>query len=840
MSRTTDGGDMPDPCSREWLENQVTEYSRLLPSYQRYGVVLDGILREAAGRHAPLSFIQTRVKKIPSFAEKCLRKCHKYAMPAHQLTDLCGSRLIARTASEVKAVSRYLEEHLDIDWENSDDVSERLKWAEFGYRSIHYVVSLGHAADLPDADADLRGFVCEAPGCPGFGTYHPLKAEIQVRTMAEHAWADFAHDLTYKGAFTLPDHWLREIALMAADLEDVDRAAERIEGGLRTFAASYGAYLDPEELKSEILTLETVLGFDPDNTELAWRIGKLAMTAGDWERATRLMDPFVDPERPEDAYQPLLRDLGVSLGKHGDVARGRRYLEAAADLDPTDSDAVASLAGTWRGEDDDQARDLYRRAFEIDPTDYYPLLNYVDCEIERTGTVDVLDILGPMASQAMARCRAHVDVGMNIPWSLSSLARFHLLIGDPHGAIEWYTQAILAGTAAFMVPSLDRTRGVADLIEGHEWIDRMLLLAKATRFDDQAARDTVVSMATPGAPAIEGPVMIVAGGTDPRLADRIEGFRAILAEAMAGFRGTVISGGTRQGVCGIVGELAETAGDQIHTIGYLPGGLPNDADPDDRYDELRETPGSDFTPLDPLQNWIDLIASGIDPADVVVIGINGGRIAAAEYRIALALGATVGIVEGSGREAARILADRRWNTAQGLVSLPADPHTVRAFVARSEPSLDDDSRETLARELHRAYREEIAVKRAADPAQQPWESLAKDLKASNLDQVDAIVGKVEAIGCRVRAIDGDPAGFGFTEDEVEYLAEMEHGRWTADRLRSGWRWGLDRDSDARLSPYLVPWLQVPDDIREYDRDFVRRIPALLASVGLKIVRESNR
>ncbi len=840
MSRTTDGGDMPEPCSREWLENQVTEYSRLHPSYERYGVVLDGILRAAAARHAPLSIIQTRAKKIPSFAEKCLRKCSKYAMPAHQLTDLCGARLIARTASEVKAVSRFLEEHLDIDWENSDDVSERLSWAEFGYRSIHYVVSLRHTDDLPDVDDDLCGFVCKSPACPGVGTYHPLKAEIQVRTLAEHAWADFAHDLTYKGAFTLPDHWLREIALMAADLEDVDRAVERIEEGLSTYAASYGSYLEPEALESEILTLETVLGFDPDNSRLAWRIGKLAMTAGDWERATRLMDPFVDPENPQDAYQPLLRDLGVSLGKHGDVARGRRYLEAAAELDPTDSDAVASLAGTWRSEDGEKARDLYRRAFEIDPTDYYPLLNYVDCEIERTGSVDVLDILGPMASQAMARCRAHVDVGMNIPWSLSSLARFHLLIGDPHAAIEWYTQAILASTAAFMVPSLDRTRDVADRIEGHVWVDRMLLLAKATRFGDQAARDAVISMATPGAPAIEGPVMIVAGGTDPSFADRIEGFRAILSEAMTGFRGTVISGGTRQGVCGLVGDLAEVAGDLIHTIGYLPSDLPDDADPDDRYDELRETPGRGFTPLDPLQNWIDLIASGIDPTDVVVIGINGGQIAAAEYRIALALGATVGIVEGSGREAARILADRRWSTARGLVSLPADPHTVRAFVTRSEPSLDAGSRETLARELHRAYREEIAVTHAADPVQQPWDDLSKDLQASNLDQVDAIVGKVEAIGYEVRAIDGEPAGIVLTDDEFEYLAEMEHGRWTADRLRSGWRWGPNRDSAARISPYLVPWLQVPDDIRDYDREFVRRIPALLASVGLEIAGESAR
>jgi len=831
---------MTEPCSTIWLEGQVAEYSNLHPAYQRYGRVLEQILGAASDRYAPLAIIQTRAKKIPSFAEKCLRKCSKYPMPSHQLTDLCGARLIARAASEVRAVSRFLEEHLDIDWENSDDVSERLAWSEFGYRSIHYVVSLKRNDDLVPIDEDLYGFVCESPECPGQGTFHPLKAEIQVRTLAEHAWADFAHDITYKGAFTLPDQWLREIALMAADLENVDRTVARIEEGLRTYAASYGAYLEPEQLIAEIQTLETVLSFDPKNARLAWRIGKLAMTAGDWERAVQAMDPFVDPDHPEQALQPLLRDLGVSLRKHGDVERGRRYLEVAVGLDPADSDAVASLAGTWRGDDDARAHDLYRRAFEVDPTDYYPLLNYVDGEIQLTGTTDVLKILAPMAAQAMARCRAHVDVGINIPWSLSSLAKFHLLLGDPFSALEWYARAILAGTSAFTLPSLERTRPVADQISGHDWCDRLLTLARAARFGDATALAVVGEMAGSGATAIEGPVLIVAGGTDPRLAEQMDGYRSIVAEAMAGFRGTVISGGTRQGVCGMVGEASAAAGERIRTIGYLPADLPTHAEPDDRYDELRATSGEGFSPLDPLQNWIDLVASGVDPAGVVLLGIGGGQIAAAEYRIALALGARVGIVEGSGREASRLLADPRWSDTAGLVPLPADPHTVRAFVTSPGPTLGETERDALAREMHRAYREEIAATRAEDPAQRTWETLADDFKQSNLSQVDDIVTKLEEIGCAVRPADAEASEFQFSDTEVELLAEMEHGRWTADRLRSGWRWGPARDSEAKVSPYLVPWTQVPDTIRDYDREFVRRIPALLAGVGLGVVRESER
>ena len=103
---------MADPQARRWLETQVAEYSGLLPVYRRLAAVLEAVLGEAARRHAPLAIVQTRAKKVPSFAEKSLRKRGKYGMPAHQLTDLCGARLIARTGAEVREVSRFLEEHL--------------------------------------------------------------------------------------------------------------------------------------------------------------------------------------------------------------------------------------------------------------------------------------------------------------------------------------------------------------------------------------------------------------------------------------------------------------------------------------------------------------------------------------------------------------------------------------------------------------------------------------------------------------------------------------------------------------------------------------------------------
>lgn len=54
----------------------------------------------------------------------------------------------------------------------------------------------------------------------------------------------------------------------------------------------------------------------------------------------------------------------------------------------------------------------------------------------------------------------------------------------------------------------------------------------------------------------------------------------------------------------------------------------------------------------------------------------------------------------------------------------------------------------------------------------------------------------------------------FTEKEIEIMAEMEHTRWNAERLREGWKIGKKKDVTNRISPYLVPWAELPEDVRE--------------------------
>jgi len=835
--------------NRTWLEAQVSAYSAVFPQYQLFAEILEGLLRNAGARLAPLAIVQSRAKSIASFAEKAWRKRHKYGDPVNQLTDLCGARVICRTRSEVEAMSGFIKGNLDIDRENSLDCSDRLKPTEFGYRSVHYIVKA-----RPDRK-DVYGLKIPEGVMENLSS---MTAEVQVRTVVEHAYADFAHDLTYKGAFKLPASWERELASVAAALEEADQTFSRIEERLTLYASNYGKYLTREELETEIENLGVILHFDSGNAGKAAQLGKLAHMAGDWDKAEDVLEPFVDQEDHRRSPQPILRELGITLCRKYPRGSeryrlGQEYLEIASEPEFKDVDALCSLAGSWKHSDETRVRELYRRAFETDPYNTYALGNYLEHELQHNP--GILAAARPLIRQAVERCQAHADAQVNLPWAYYDMGKFHLLLDEPFESLEAYSKALSVSTAAFMIEtslgSIERLKSVGAQFRAYEWVRRLLILGLAARLPTREDRaEALRHLATKGADAIRSPVLIVAGGTDPRLEEQMRSYSKLLMEALSGFEGTIISGGTTQGISGLVGDAAQAYPDRIHTIGYIPDLLPKDATRDmdpTRYTELRYTDGHGFTPLEPLQNWIDILQSGISSGAVRVLGVNGGAIAGAEYQIALALGAKVGLIAKSGREAGRILSDKVWSTSQGLLNLPADAGALRAFTGwwASEPDggsadareTDSHEMETIAKAIHEEFRRERrAAPLGGDPALEEWESLHPDLRASNFDQALHLGSKLKAIGCTIADSEGEsgPAAE-FTKEEVETMARLEHGRWVVERLSGGWRMGEERSPEKKTSPYLGAWSDLPEEIRELDRQTVRKIPEFLKKVD-KVVK----
>lgn len=141
--------------------------------------------------------------------------------------------------------------------------------------------------------------------------------------------------------------------------------------------------------------------------------------------------------------------------------------------------------------------------------------------------------------------------------------------------------------------------------------------------------------------------------------------------------------------------------------------------------------------------------------------------------------------------------------------------------------------EPIARAIHERWRKEQI---GADKPAPSWEELDASRKESSRDQARDIPAKLHLVGCDIAPLrKRDANHFAFTDEEVETLAAAEHLRWMRERVADGWTAG-DKDAARKTTPYLVPFEELPADITEYDRIFVREIPSLLLLAGLEVIR----
>jgi hypothetical protein len=149
--------------------------------------------------------------------------------------------------------------------------------------------------------------------------------------------------------------------------------------------------------------------------------------------------------------------------------------------------------------------------------------------------------------------------------------------------------------------------------------------------------------------------------------------------------------------------------------------------------------------------------------------------------------------------------------------------------------------EIIARAIHESYvrhQEDLGHTPETNPSMVPWDELPEELKESNRRQADHVCAKLKAVGCGIKPLtDWNLEHFKFTPEEIELMAEMEHERFVEERLSEGWSYAPGpKNLDKKTSPYLIPWDQLPEDIKEYDRNTVRELPGFLAKAGFQIYR----
>ncbi len=152
-----------------------------------------------------------RTKTVASFAAKADRSAdgeRLYTDPLTEITDQIGLRVITYLLDDVSAVATLLSDGMRL-LDDRDMGRETASEGRWGYASRHLLVAVE-------------------------GEQQP--ASIQIRTVLQHAWAEFEHDVRYKGSVPEGDapDLDRRFTLAAGLLELADREFSAIRDRLRS------------------------------------------------------------------------------------------------------------------------------------------------------------------------------------------------------------------------------------------------------------------------------------------------------------------------------------------------------------------------------------------------------------------------------------------------------------------------------------------------------------------------------------------------------------------------------------------------------------------------------
>ncbi len=71
----------------------------------------------------------------------------------------------------------------------------------------------------------------------------------------------------------------------------------------------------------------------------------------------------------------------------------------------------------------------------------------------------------------------------------------------------------------------------------------------------------------------------------------------------------------------------------------------------------------------------------------------------------------------------------------------------------------------------------------------------------------------------------------------ELIAKNAHEVWAEGRTREGWTYGEQRDDAQKLHPCLIPYEELSESEKEYDRNTSMETLKLIISLGYTIKKE---
>lgn len=72
---------------------------------------------------------------------------------------------------------------------------------------------------------------------------------------------------------------------------------------------------------------------------------------------------------------------------------------------------------------------------------------------------------------------------------------------------------------------------------------------------------------------------------------------------------------------------------------------------------------------------------------------------------------------------------------------------------------------------------------------------------------------------------------------IERLAKNVHEVWARSRIEQGWTYGKERSDSLKQHPCLIPYEELPEVEKDYDRDTALETLKLISKLGFKISKK---
>jgi len=481
----------------------------------------------------------------------------------------------------------------------------------------------------------------------------------------------------------IPTSYLPTITNIIDSIYESKDQLKRLSFLGKNYIVDYGQIGDRELKTREIRRMLNVYYKQKLNrVQIGYEIAKMYQGLGDWTSTKSMLYDTMKEDAWENASNQeksrIYRELGVTYEKLYKTTRERKlgieYLKKAISLDSKNVNVYSSLAGAIKNWDHKGAYKYYKKALKIDKTNSYPLCNYIILKLKFENMAEIDKKWIPNLETALEIRKAQCENFLDVPWSFFDVGTINYLLGATEEAINYFLMAIRLSTHVWQIKTtLDTLKiieHVSDKMEGYIEIMKILHLGilanlkKSTIFNPQLEIDIrnylISNYGLKNNSFNFVPNTLIIAGNKNSTDEKVLKFINNLKESFDKYKGIVICSNLK-------GE--KSAIDYITVIKDLPSNLPcyiyiplgqKAFFTNLGFSKTLISDDYDFSRTEVYQYWFDILTSNVSPKEIKLIGFSGGELSYFEYRIAIALGAHVGLIRQSGGYTSKMENDLIW------------------------------------------------------------------------------------------------------------------------------------------------------------------------------------